>query len=90
MLRQIFEISIIHKPSRGSREVPQKFEPDRLIRFDVYFKTNKQTPKQSIYIDYQLSETVYNSLKQAFFIKINIMFKKCYIFKNKLYNLGFC
>ena len=43
-LRQIFE------PSRGSREVPQKFEPDRLIRFDVYFKTNKQTPKQSIYI----------------------------------------
>ena len=49
MLRQIFEISIIHKPSRGSREVPQKFEPDRLIRFDVYLKQTNRHPSK-VYI----------------------------------------
>ena len=49
--RQIFEI-LIHKPSLGSLDVPDKFVPDRFSRFDVYqFQTNKQTSKQSIYIE---------------------------------------
>ena len=43
--RQIFENLIIHKPSLGSREIPQ-FGPDRLSRFDVYcIQTNRQTPE---------------------------------------------
>jgi len=43
LLTQIFKILIIHKPSLGSREVPQKFGPDRFSRFDVYWiQTNRQ------------------------------------------------
>ena len=34
-MKQIFENSIIHKPSPGLREIPQKFGPDRFSRFDV-------------------------------------------------------
>ena len=48
---------IIHKPSLGSREVPQKFGPDRYSRFDVFFgykqknrQTNKQTDKLNLNI----------------------------------------
>ena len=46
--RHIFENSINHKPSLGSREVTQKFGPDRFSRFDVYW--NKQTPRQAKFI----------------------------------------
>ena len=46
-MKQIFKNSIIHKPSLGSLEVPQKIGPDRFSRFDVYWI---QTDKQSIYI----------------------------------------
>ena len=35
-----------------SREVTQKFKPDRFSRLGIYWiQTNKQTDKQSIYID---------------------------------------
>ena len=39
--RQIFENSIIHKPSLGSRDVPQTNK-----------QTNRQTDKPNLYIDY--------------------------------------
>ena len=46
--RQIFEILIIHKPSLGSCELPQKLgQIDLAI---LTFIGNKQTDKQSIYI----------------------------------------
>ena len=49
--RQFFEILIIHKPSLGSREIPQKIGPDRVSRFDVYWiQTDKQTNKQAKFI----------------------------------------
>jgi len=53
--RLFFPILIIHKPSLGSFEVPQKFWTDRFSGFYVYrSKTNKQThkktDKQGIYI----------------------------------------
>ena len=53
---QIFLILIIHKPFLGSRDVPQKFGPDRFSRFDVYWiQTNRQLPGQTdkinLYID---------------------------------------
>ena len=43
-----FEISIIHKPSLGSREIPQKkIGPDRFSRFDAYWiQTNKHPEKR--------------------------------------------
>ena len=46
-----FYISIILKPSMWSRDVTQKFEPDRFSRFDVYWtQTNKQTDRQAKFI----------------------------------------
>ena len=52
--RLIFEILIIHKPSLGSCEIPQKkFEPNRYSRLTVYWiQTNRHpNPKTSqIYI----------------------------------------
>ena len=49
-MKQIFENSIIHKPSPGLREIPQKFGPDRFSRFDVsWIKTSNQTRKVYIY-----------------------------------------
>ena len=46
----IFENSIIHKPSLGSRDFTQKFGLDRFSRFDGYWiHTNRQTNKQTIY-----------------------------------------
>ena len=47
---------MIHKFFLGSREIPQKFGPNRFSRFDINRiqtnkQTNKQTDKQSIYID---------------------------------------
>ena len=48
LMETIFEISIIHKPSLGSLDVPQKFGPDRFSRFDVYWiQTDRQTDKQT-------------------------------------------
>ena len=45
LMEENLENLIIHKPSLGSREIPQKFGPDRFSRFDVYWiQTNKQTP----------------------------------------------
>ena len=39
---------VIHEPSLGSREIPQKFGPDRFSRFDVYWiQTDKQTDTQT-------------------------------------------
>ena len=45
---QIFENSIVHKPSLGSCEIPQKFWPDRFSRFDVigYKWTDRQPNRQ--------------------------------------------
>ena len=52
IFKKNFKIFIIHKPSLGLRDVPQKFGPDRLSRFDVYWiQTNKQTDKPNLYID---------------------------------------
>ena len=55
--RLIFKILIIHKPSLGSCEVPQKCWPNRFGCFCVYWiqtnkqTNNKQTDKQRIYIE---------------------------------------
>ena len=50
ILTQIFEILIIHKPSLGSRKLPQKYGPNHFSRFDVFWnQTNKQTSKVYIY-----------------------------------------
>ena len=49
-LRQIFENLIFDKPSLGShsREILQKFGPDRFSCFDVYWiQTNKQTNRKT-------------------------------------------
>ena len=47
LLNTNFQI-LIHKPSLVSREVTQKFKPDRFSRFDVYWiQTDRQTPKQA-------------------------------------------
>ena len=51
--RQIFEILIIHKPSLGSLDVPQKnVGPigSAVLTF-IGYKTNKQTDKPNLYID---------------------------------------
>ena len=49
--RQIFEILIIHKPSLGSLDVPQKIGPDRFSRFDFYWiQTDRQTDRQAKFI----------------------------------------
>ena len=45
--RLFFEILIIHNPSLGSCEAPQKIGPDRFSRFDVYLA---QTPRKAKYI----------------------------------------
>ena len=51
--RQIFEILYIHKPSLGSREVPQNQGPidSAVLTFIGYKHTVRQTEKQSMYID---------------------------------------
>ena len=54
--RQIFEILIIHNSSLGHVRSHTKFGPDRFTLFDVYWiQTDRQTDKQSIYIDIILS-----------------------------------
>ena len=47
--RQIFENSIIHKPSLGPREVPHKIWARSVLPFWRLLETNKQTDKQSIH-----------------------------------------
>ena len=55
--RQIFEILIIHKPSLGSLDVPQKIWARSVQPFWRLLDTNKQTDKQTdkpnLYIDWQ-------------------------------------
>jgi len=47
-INTFFKIFIIHKPSLWSRDVPQKFGPDRFSRFDVYWtQTDRQTDRQT-------------------------------------------
>ena len=53
---QVFEILIIHKPSMGNVRYHTKFGPNRFNHIDVYWiqknkQTNRQTDKQSKYID---------------------------------------
>ena len=48
--RQIFEISIIHKPSLVSREVPQKLWARSVQLFWRLLDTNKHPDKESKYI----------------------------------------
>ena len=53
---QIFENSIIHKPSLGSPEVPHKVRPGSGQSFWRLLDTNKQTPKQSLqYLTYNVT-----------------------------------
>ena len=49
--RQIFEILIIHKPSLGSLDVPQKIWAPSVQPFSRLLDTNKQTDKPNLYID---------------------------------------
>ena len=56
---QLFENSIIHKPSLGSHEVSQKFWPDWFSGFDVYWiqrKTDRQANK--VYIKIKTSDNL--------------------------------
>ena len=47
--RQIFENLIIHKPSLGSSDDPQKFGPDRFSRFEVYWiQTERQAKSRCL------------------------------------------
>jgi len=64
---QIFKISIIHKPSLGSLDVPQKFGPDRFSSFDVYWI---QTDRQTTFIGYKQTDrqTDKQTNRQAKFI----------------------
>ena len=55
-----YSILIIHKPSLGSCEVPQKCGPDRFSRFDVYLiQTDKQTNRHPSQIYIQMNVSLY-------------------------------
>ena len=46
-----FKIFIIHKPSLGSRYVPQKIWARSVQPFERLLDTNKQTDKPNLYIE---------------------------------------
>ena len=76
--RQIFEILIIHKPSLGSLDVPQKIWARSVQPFwrllDTNRQTDRQTPKQTdkpnLYIDglYKYIYIIYIFFKKYIFI----------------------
>ena len=78
--RQIFENLIIHKPSLGSREIPQKIWTRSVQPFwrllDTNRQTNRQTDKPNLYIDSENNVPfVFVIIKKwLFFLKI---WKKC-------------
>ena len=73
---------IIHKPFLGSRDVPQKFGPDRLGRFDVYWiQTNKQLQTSQIYkwirkhLEHLIKNKIQKDEKTVIYFSKNL--KKC-------------
>ena len=67
--RQNFENSIVHKPSLGSCEVPQKNVGPiglAILTFIGFKQTNKQTYKQSVLKDFKKT-TVINPGYQAIY-----------------------
>ena len=74
--KQIFENSIIHNPSVGSREVPSKnLGPigSAVLAFLGYKQTDKQTPKQAKYINrrtlrYRVKPTNFRSWSRGILI----------------------
>jgi len=87
---------MIHKPSLMSCEVPQKFEPDRFSRFNIYWihtnkQTYRQTDKQSIYVDTYIYIYIFIYIYNISVFKLHIFFKQklYYFYINDLIGISF-